>query len=560
VRLIVCLILAIIMTTSAAASNCAGGGTTIFFGNGILTTRDHAQTSMYELEALLEMSLQSAAPNRDSSCTQYKLAWDSEFVNSSNGLATVPNAIQQLSVALAQWIGGTWSSVWADLFQYSVTTPGVDDSFNNSPVTSDYSKIVKSIVNASQPDVQNHLALYKSELQAGNNVIVVTHSQGNFYINEVYPQLSVPADKYFTVVGVATPANEVAGNGNYVTLHNDIIKLVPTSLSANTVNATPTDRCAPFPNLASMGRCHDFVNSYLAGNVSGYPSIISPIVAVILQPVAVLPVGTGSGTVLSSPLGIDCSGSANCTAQFYVGQSVTLTATASTGSVFAGWSGACSGSNLTTTVTVAPTGVECTADFEQQMPLSVTFVATGEPIYYQGTYNKAFPYSYTSTSTTSWSAGMPNFIESSGTFGATSASAHYQGWSSCEDNGLIGYDGVNNELLTISTKGPAGAIYHATITVSVTLTNNILTAGFGSSMAVTQNEMYPIRIDGGGTIYNTVQSLPFSMTDTQAVSILAFSSYEVSSGSTAACVDSGFPFSFTSNATFDITVQVNVTN
>ena len=51
--------------------------------------------------------------------------------------------------------------------------------------------------------------------------------------------------------------------------------------------------------------------------------------------------GAGSGTVTSSPSGIDCG--PVCSAAFPHGTSVTLTATAAAGSSFAGWSGSCSG-------------------------------------------------------------------------------------------------------------------------------------------------------------------------------------------------------------------------
>jgi YVTN family beta-propeller protein len=55
--------------------------------------------------------------------------------------------------------------------------------------------------------------------------------------------------------------------------------------------------------------------------------------------------GSGSGQVTSSPAGINCSASSNqCAALFAVGSQVTLTASASAGSTFAGWSGGgCSG-------------------------------------------------------------------------------------------------------------------------------------------------------------------------------------------------------------------------
>jgi len=58
--------------------------------------------------------------------------------------------------------------------------------------------------------------------------------------------------------------------------------------------------------------------------------------------------GSGTGTVSSSPVGISCG--ADCSENFTQGTAVGLTALASVGSTFAGWSGACSGTgacNLT---------------------------------------------------------------------------------------------------------------------------------------------------------------------------------------------------------------------
>jgi len=52
--------------------------------------------------------------------------------------------------------------------------------------------------------------------------------------------------------------------------------------------------------------------------------------------------GDGSGTVVSSPNGIDCG--STCSVIFDRNSSVTLTATADDGSIFLGWSGNCSGS------------------------------------------------------------------------------------------------------------------------------------------------------------------------------------------------------------------------
>jgi hypothetical protein len=68
-----------------------------------------------------------------------------------------------------------------------------------------------------------------------------------------------------------------------------------------------------------------------------------------------LKAGGGSGSVSSSPAGIDCG--ATCSAEFVTGAKVTLTATPATGSTFTGWSGGgCSG--------MAPCNVSLSADRE----------------------------------------------------------------------------------------------------------------------------------------------------------------------------------------------------
>src|SRR4029077_14704561 len=77
---------------------------------------------------------------------------------------------------------------------------------------------------------------------------------------------------------------------------------------------------------------------------------------------SVTPAGSGSGTVTSLPAGIDCG--STCSYDFAAGTLVTLTATAASGSTFAGWSGAdCSGTgNCQVTLTMAES---VTATFDQ---------------------------------------------------------------------------------------------------------------------------------------------------------------------------------------------------
>jgi len=113
--------------------------------------------------------------------------------------------------------------------------------------------------------------------------------------------------------------------------------------------------------------------------------------------------GTGSGTVTSSPTGINCG--TDCSQSYLHGTTVTLSAGAASGSVFTGWSGACTGTDTCTvsmtssrsvtanfellrgltvrrigmgtgTVTSSPSGISCGADCSQSYPHGETVTLT----------------------------------------------------------------------------------------------------------------------------------------------------------------------------------------
>jgi hypothetical protein len=70
--------------------------------------------------------------------------------------------------------------------------------------------------------------------------------------------------------------------------------------------------------------------------------------------------GTGTGTVQSSPAGIDCG--TDCQSIFHGGTTVTLTATPELGSTFVTWSDPACGANPT-----------CPIDVEADVSLTATF-------------------------------------------------------------------------------------------------------------------------------------------------------------------------------------------
>jgi hypothetical protein len=103
-------------------------------------------------------------------------------------------------------------------------------------------------------------------------------------------------------------------------------------------------------------------------------------------PLAVSVAGDGSGIVSSSPAGIQCG--TTCSATYAPGTLVTLTASADPlQSVFAGWSGACSGTGTTCTVTL-DVARSVTASFSlaahTMLPACTTTVSANEAA---GTFN-----------------------------------------------------------------------------------------------------------------------------------------------------------------------------
>ena len=96
------------------------------------------------------------------------------------------------------------------------------------------------------------------------------------------------------------------------------------------------------------------------------------IFSLVQRELSVSRTGTGSGTVTSSPAGIDCG--SDCQHSWDHGSPVQLTATPDAGSVFSSWSGHgdCSDGQLT-----LDANKSCTADFQALYPLTVDRTGAG---------------------------------------------------------------------------------------------------------------------------------------------------------------------------------------
>ncbi len=165
--------------------------------------------------------------------------------------------------------------------------------------------------------------------------------------------------------------------------------------------------------------------------------------------------GSGSGSVSSSPSGITCP--STCSANFASGTPVTLTATA-TGSTFAGWSGACSGTGTCSVTMSAAKAV--TATFNAvTFALTVTETGTGSGSVSSSPSGITCP----STCSANFASGTPVTLTATATAGST-----FAGWSgACSGTGTCS--------VTMSAAKAVTATFNA-VTFALTVTD----AGTGS--------------------------------------------------------------------------------
>ena len=152
------------------------------------------------------------------------------------------------------------------------------DTYNNQPLNVDYlynathlaglSDLVDTVAQklfyeTSDYDLTNMIS-DASQKVTTQKLLLVAHSQGNFYANDIYDALAsqqggVPKES-IGVYGVASPASRVAGGGKYITSNNDsVINFVRLKGLLNVLKPNADIQVAD----SGMFAGHDFSNVYL---------------------------------------------------------------------------------------------------------------------------------------------------------------------------------------------------------------------------------------------------------------------------------------------------------
>jgi hypothetical protein len=200
----------------------------------------------------------------------------------SNGELTTP---KQAFTALNELALNLGNSHAEQGITYNLAYNYLADAFEKLLQTSDqrqwYVNLARLLHNwkyqINTPELNEHVEKYREAILHGQKVLVVSHSEGNFYSNLAQQMLSnqkpAIAMKSFGLFGVATPANHV--KGTYLTNHLDIITSIPGSLPANwTLRRTDSGKIVD--QIGSIP-AHSFSDSYLSPYYDIRPEIVKGI-------------------------------------------------------------------------------------------------------------------------------------------------------------------------------------------------------------------------------------------------------------------------------------------
>lgn len=206
----------------------------IYYGNGVWNDLEDAEDSREELEIFMQGENPQRFNIADNNITySFNYAY-----NKTDG--TINDLIE------THWQLYSSGQIGELYFSFLTKVLNAVDITNLNEES--YREKLRDIITQYYLDISDMYDIYqKNSFSKGHNVLLVAHSQGKLFGNQIYEVLSDDEKNKFQMVSVGTPANKVAGGGDYTTLHGDfVIRPIPSSLASN-----------------ADGFGHTFVESYL---------------------------------------------------------------------------------------------------------------------------------------------------------------------------------------------------------------------------------------------------------------------------------------------------------
>lgn len=258
------IVLLALFSTHALAEHCSVSERklAIYFSNGMFNDEDDARDSLGALEAQTKPHLQAQG---------YTLNYDIAY-----------NENEVWYYQILEVFGQKQREDWSLFYRWLGSLEIAPDWFKEAMEST--SQSISSHNYVSDADLQSHIASYKSEIESCKRLLVIAHSQGNFYANSAWDAIyqgKAASGKYYMnrfpnigLLSVATPAAHVGDwlltlddhhpITRYITLSNDWVINAVRILSFTVLPATHTNT-----HDDPDWKHHAFVGSYLNGNVTG---------------------------------------------------------------------------------------------------------------------------------------------------------------------------------------------------------------------------------------------------------------------------------------------------
>jgi len=267
--------------------------------------------------------------------------WSQLVVNSAAQTLTAGASSSPLTVQLQNGAGTPLNAASSVTVTLSSSSPqGAFTASSSGPWSSTLSLTIPAGASATP-------GFYYEDTQAGTSTLTASSSGST---NATQTETINPGPLTSIVISpssatVATRGNQVFNASGGDTYGN------PIAVSTATWSVSPTSLGTVSPSTGSS-------TTFTAGPSAGSGTLIASLdgiqgsvaVQTFSSPatpptytLTVSKLGTGSGTIASSPRGISCG--ATCSHGYGQGTAVTLTATPARASAFAGWSGACRGAS-----------------------------------------------------------------------------------------------------------------------------------------------------------------------------------------------------------------------
>jgi hypothetical protein len=250
-----------VFVDSSEASICEPVETVVYFGNGINTPRYKAK---YHKDLVSRRLKDSLPPD------EYKLLQFEVSYNESSDLTI------DLLEAIIQDLQTDYSRFWRILGGIGIMPDWFADIMNEIAAAVDR---VALVTTDSLADQVND---YNKQIKEGKMVLLVAHSQGNFFGNQAYGVLNSTAKQSFGIVSVANPDSIIADGGPYTTLEEDkVIEYIGLVKDLLGLQVPKRPNLTNSPVELPDERGHSFINAYMVEGSNSDQKITSDMLSVL---------------------------------------------------------------------------------------------------------------------------------------------------------------------------------------------------------------------------------------------------------------------------------------